>query len=153
MGEKMDIGEICNRSVVFTTEDMSVKEAAELMRDEHVGSLIVVRETDIGRVVVGIVTDRDIAIVAVARDFDPQTLRVIDIMTADPVTARTSDSVNEVLGVMRQRGIRRVPVIAEKDVLVGIVTLDDLLEVVAEEMQHFVQAITNAQKREERIRG
>ncbi|HJV76447.1 MAG TPA: CBS domain-containing protein [Noviherbaspirillum sp.] len=153
MGEKMDIGEICNRSVVFATEDMSVKEAAELMRDEHVGSLVVVRESDIGRVVVGIVTDRDIAIVAVARDFDPQTLRVADIMTADPVTARTSDSVNEILGVMRQRGIRRVPVIAEKDVLVGIVTLDDLLEVVAEEMQHFVQAITNAQKREERVRG
>lgn len=153
MGEKMDIGEICNRSVVFATEDMSVKEAAELMRDEHVGSLVVVREADIGRVVVGIVTDRDIAIVAVARDFDPQTLRVADIMTADPVTARTSDSVNEILGVMRQRGIRRVPVIAEKAVLVGIVTLDDLLEVVAEEMQHFVQAITNAQKREERIRG
>ncbi|HJV51121.1 MULTISPECIES: CBS domain-containing protein [Oxalobacteraceae] len=153
MGEKMDIGEVCNRSVVFVTEEMSVKTGAQLMRDEHVGSLVVVREAPIGRVVTGIVTDRDIAVIAVARDFDPQSLRIADIMTADPVTARPSDSISDVLGIMRQRGIRRVPVTDEQSVLIGIVTLDDLLEVVAEEMQAFVQAITNAHKREVRVRG
>ncbi len=153
MGEKMDIGEICNRIVIFATEEMSVKEAAQLMRDQHVGSLVVVREAPVGRIVTGIVTDRDIAVMAVARDFDPQSLRVTDIMTADPVTAKPADSVNDALTVMRQRGIRRLPVATDDGVLVGIVTLDDLLEIVAEEMHSFVQAITNAHKREMRVRG
>lgn len=153
MGEKMNVGDICNRMVIFATEDMSVKEAAQLMRDEHVGSLVVVREADLGRIVVGMLTDRDIAVVAVARDFDPQTLRVVDIMSGEPVTARESDSIKDVLGAMRRRGIRRVPVISGKGVLLGIVTLDDLLEVFAEEMQDFVQAVMSAQKREARVRG
>lgn len=153
MTEKLDIGEICNRVVVIATEDMSVKQAAELMRDEHVGSLVVVREADLGRIVVGMVTDRDIAIVAVARDFDPQTLRVADIMSGVPVTARPSDSINEVLSLMRQHGVRRVPVTSEKGVLIGIVTLDDLLEIFAEEMQVFVQAIATERGHETRARG
>lgn len=152
MKEKMDVGGICNRAVVFATEDMSVKQAAELMRDRHVGSLVVVREANAGRIVVGMVTDRDIAIVAVARDFDPQTLRVADIMSADPATAHPEDSINEVLSLMRARGIRRVPVATDDGVLIGIVTLDDLLEFLAEEMQDFVQAITSSQKREARVR-
>lgn len=153
MHEKMDIGEICNREVVFATEDMSVKEAAELMRDNHVGSLVVIREADLGRIVIGMMTDRDIAIVAVARDFDPQSLRVGDIMSSDVVTVRPDASVNDVLHTMRQRGVRRVPVTTHDDVLIGIVTLDDLLEILAEEMQGFVQAITSAQQRERQVRG
>lgn len=153
MHEKMNIGEICNREVVFATEDMSVKEAAELMRDQHVGSLVVIRQADLGRVVVGMVTDRDIAIVAVARDFDPQSLRVGDIMSSEVVTARPDASLNDVLHLMRQSGVRRVPVTTDDAVLIGIVTLDDLLEILAEEMQGFVQAITSAQRREERVRG
>ena len=152
MKEKMDVGDICNRTVVFATEDMSVKEAAELMRNQHVGSLVVVKEANAGRIVVGMVTDRDIAIVAVARDFDPQTLRVADIMSVDPATVRPGHSVNDVLRLMRERGIRRVPVTTDSGVLIGIVTLDDLLEILAEEMQDFVQAITSGQKREARVR-
>ena len=115
--------------------------------------LVVVREAQIGRIVIGMLTDRDIAIVAMARDFDPQSLQVIDVMSSPPVTVCTSESVNDVLGVMRQHGIRRIPVTTNEGVLIGIVTLDDLLEIVAEDMQGFVQAITNAQKREARVRG
>jgi CBS domain-containing protein len=152
MGEKMQIGEICQRNVAVAAEDMSVKEAAELMRDRHVGSLVVVNETGAGRRVTGIVTDRDIAIVAVARDFDPQSLRVGDIMSPDPVTATSSQSVHDVLALMRERGIRRIPIITDDGALAGIVTLDDLLEVVADEMLGFAQAITSARKREARIR-
>ena len=152
MGEKMNAGEICNRVVVFATEEMSLKEAAALMRNEHVGSLVVVREADIGRIVIGMLTDRDIAVIAMAREFDPQTLRVADIMSSDLVSAREDESVNDVLALMRTHGVRRVPVTTDKGVLIGIVTLDDLLEVVAEEMRGFVQAIESAQKHEKRVR-
>lgn len=153
MKEKMNIGDICNRTVVFTDEEMSLKDAARLMRDKHVGSLVVIRDAALGRIVVGMLTDRDITVMGVARDFDPQTLRVADIMSAQPFTARADDSVNDVLGEMRSRGIRRVPVTTENGVLVGIVTLDDLLDIVAEEMREVVQAIESAQKREIRTRG
>lgn len=152
MHEKMNIGEICNRSVVFATEEMSLKEAAALMRNEHVGSLVIVREAELGRIVTGMLTDRDIAVVAMAREFDPQTLKVADIMSADPVTAREEDSVNDVLAAMRDHGIRRVPVTTDQGALIGIVTLDDLLEVVAEELRGFVQAIASAQRHEKRMR-
>lgn len=152
MGEKMNAGEICNRVVVFATEDMSLKEAAALMRSAHVGSLVVVREAEIGRIVIGMLTDRDIAIVAMAREFDPQTLRVADIMSAELVTAKEDDSLNDVLATMRAHGVRRVPVTTDQGVLVGIITLDDLLEIVAEEMRGVVLALESAQKHEKRLR-
>ena len=153
MKKHSKVGDICNREVVFAHEDMSLKEAAKLMRGEHVGSLVVVREATHGKIVVGMVTDRDITVMGVARDFDPQSLRVADIMSSDPVTVRPDDSVNEVLGEMRSRGTRRIPVTTDDGVLVGIVALDDSLDVMADEMRAFVQAIESAQKREVRTRG
>ena len=152
MGEKLNVGDVCNRIVVFATEEMSLKEAAGLMRDNHVGSLVVVREADAGKIVLGMLTDRDIAIVAVARDFDPQTLRVADVMTTELVTVRPDDSMYDALNLMSRHGIRRIPVTTDDGVLLGIVTFDDLVEIFAEEMQTFAQAITRERKREERIR-
>lgn len=152
MSERTTVGEICNREVICATEDMALKDAARLMRDKHVGSLVVTRQVSSGRAVVGMLTDRDITVMAVARDFDPQTLRVSDIMSGDPITACQDDSVNAVLARMRASGVRRVPVTTDDGLLVGIVTLDDLLEVIADEMKDFAQAIQSAQKREARVR-
>lgn len=152
MKEKMNVGEICNRTVVFSYTHMSVSEAARLMREQHVGSLVVIEETDKGRVVVGMLTDRDIAVAVVARDFDAQTLRVADVMSSNPVTARAEDSVNDVLSQMRRHGVRRIPLTTEHGILIGIVTLDDLLEIAAEELRGFVQAIESAHKREVNVR-
>ena len=97
-------------------------------------------------------TDRDIAIVAVARDFDPQTLRVADVMSENPVTVRPEDSIYDVLATMQQKGVRRVPVTSNEGVLAGIVSMDDLLEILAEEMQMLVQAITSERTHEEKIK-
>jgi CBS domain-containing protein len=153
MNEKMNVGEICNRTVIFAYRNMSVSEAARLMREQHVGSLVVIEETDKGRVVVGMLTDRDIVIAVVARDFAAQTLRVADVMSNDLVTARTEDSLHDVLSQMRRHGVRRVPVTTAEGELIGIVTLDDLLDVVAEELRGFVQAIESERKRETRVAG
>jgi CBS domain-containing protein len=152
MFEKLNVGDICNRAVVIATEDMSLKEAAGLMRDQQVGSLVVVRPAELGNLVTGMLTDRDIAIVAVARDFDPQTLRVSDVMASDIVTVRPNASIHEALSLMRQHGMRRLPVTTAAGALVGLVTLDDLLEVFAEELQGFVQAIAVEQRHEVRMR-
>jgi len=132
---------------------MGVAEAARLMREQHVGSLVVIEETDNGRVVIGMLTDRDIAIAVVALDFNAQTLRVADVMSSSLVTVRAEDSVHDVLSLMRRHGVRRIPVTMEQDVLIGIVTLDDLLEIAAEELRGFVQAIESERKREAHVRG
>lgn len=152
MKQPLNVGEICSRTVAYVTEDMSLKQAANLMRTEHVGSLVVVREVQAGRVVSGMLTDRDIAVVAVARDFDAQTLRVADVMSADVVTVDPVDSIYEALATMRRKGVRRVPVVTNDGVLEGIVSMDDILEVVADELQMIVQAMARERSKEEKVR-
>lgn len=153
MGEKLNIGEICTRTTVFAYKSMSVSEAARLMLEQHVGSLVVVDETDQGRVIAGMLTDRDIAVAVVARDFDAKTVRVADVMSTNLVSCRTEDSMADVLKLMRRQGVRRIPVTDEQSVLVGIVTLDDLMEIIAEDLQIMVQIVESERKREAHVRG
>jgi CBS domain-containing protein len=144
----MKIGEICTRIVTFATKDMALADAAKLMREHHVGSLIVVEEQQRGRVPVGMLTDRDIVVEVLAPGLDYKNLSVGEIMSSQLITARESDDMLGVLRVMRQRGIRRMPVITEAGTLAGIVTLDDLLEILAEQMDDLVDAIAGEQAKE-----
>jgi len=148
----MMIGEMCNRVVVFAHEKMSLSGAAKLMREHHVGSLVVVKEGDPDRVPTGIITDRDIVIEVVAEGMDHKALTVGEIMGGDLVTAREQDNMLDILQVMRRRGIRRLPVVTASGSLAGIVTIDDLLEIVAEELDDVVKAIASGRQRETRAR-
>ncbi|WP_194721460.1 CBS domain-containing protein [Noviherbaspirillum malthae] len=152
MQSKMTIGDLSRRNVVCIGEDLSLKEAANLMRSKHVGSVVVIRHAELGPIVTGILTDRDIAIVGVARDFDPQTLRVADVMTPEPVTAHPEDSILSVLQLMKSHGVRRVPLTTLDGMLVGIVTFDDVLQAIAEDMQMLAQAIAGERKQESRLK-
>ena len=148
----MKIGEICTRIVTFATKDMPLVDAAKLMREHHVGSLIVVEEQQRGRVPVGMLTDRDIVVEVLAPGLDYRNLSVGEIMSSQLITARESDDMLGVLRVMRQKGIRRMPVLTESGTLAGIVTLDDLLEILAEEMDDLVDAIAGEQAKEAKSR-
>lgn len=149
----MSVGEICNRTTVFAYKSMSVSEAARLMLEQHVGSLVVIEETGQGRAIVGMLTDRDIVVAVVARDFNAQTVRVADIMSSNPIICRTGDSMTDALSQMRHHGVRRIPVADAQDILVGIVTLDDLLKIVAEQLQTVVHVVDTERKREAHGRG
>lgn len=148
MGERLTAGDICTRNVAFAYRSTPVDDAARLMREHHVGSVVVVDETDQGRVVAGMLTDRDIVTSIVAKDVDPGGVRVGDAMTTELLTAREGDSITELLGAMRRKGVRRVPVVDPGGVLVGLVALDDVLEVVAQELSMVVQAISTGRQRE-----
>jgi CBS domain-containing protein len=136
----MRTGEVCSRSVVAATRDMPLAEASRLMRENHVGSLVVTGEGE-KRVPVGIVTDRDIVVEVVAAGLDHQTLTVGEIMGSSVATAREDDDTLETLDLMRLRGVRRVPVVDAAGELVGIVSIDDLLESVANELSNIVLAL------------
>lgn len=148
----MTIGEICSRVVVLARKDMPLGAAAKLMREHHVGSLVVVEEHDRSRVPVGIITDRDIVVEVIAADLDHRALTVGEIMGSELITAREQDNMLDTLQVMRRRGVRRMPVVDSAGVLVGVVTIDDLLEIVAEELDDVVKAISSEQSREARTR-
>jgi len=152
MNRSMTAGDACNRQVVAASRDMPLGEAARVMRECHVGSLVVVEETGAGRVVVGMLTDRDIVTAVVAKDVNAAALRVDDVMTRDVVTARESDSVLDVLAAMRRRAVRRVPVVGAKDELVGVVAADDVLGFIADELRMLVQALVAQPGREQQAR-
>jgi CBS domain-containing protein len=148
----MDVREVCKSVVVFAYKGMALNEAARLMREHHVGSLVVVEERDAGKSPIGMLTDRDIAIAVVARDLDPRTLAVSEVMTTEVVSVRDDDSVLDALALMRRRGVRRVPVVTRAGLLVGIVTLDDLLRIVVAQLDDLVGAISGELAAETRER-
>ena len=150
MYDPLNAGAICTRMVTIAYPGMALNEAARLMREHHVGCLVVVveQQSPEDRVVVGMLTDRDIVNAVVATDRDPHGLRVGDVMNKDVVTAREQDSVLDVLTAMRRKRVRRIPVTGPRGTLIGIVALDDVLEIVAEEMQALASAVGAAQKRE-----
>lgn len=152
MGERLTTGEICTRSVTIAFRTTSVDGAARLMRDNHVGCLVVVDEVDGRRIVVGVLTDRDIVTAVVAPGIDAATLTVDDVMTTDLVTAREDDSLIDLMRNMRRKGVRRVPVVGGQDELIGVVTLDDVLGVLSEELSLLVGTVDSEGKRERKMR-
>jgi CBS domain-containing protein len=152
MAKNLTAGEICTRIVTIAYRGMVLSEAARLMSERHVGCLVVVEQDDPGRVVIGVLTDRDIVVSVVARDLDARLMSVGEVMTTDVVTAREDDSILDLLGLMRRKGIRRVPVTGPQGVLIGLVAMDDLLEVLAEEMQAMAGAISSGRQHESAAR-
>src|SRR5262249_61033265 len=104
----MQVGTICQRLVFTIRRFDEVTRAAQLMREKHVGYLVVVELDPLARPV-GVLTDRDIVIGVVARGVDPKAVCVGDIMTVDTITAREADSGEAALGKMRGFGGRPLP--------------------------------------------
>lgn len=130
----MNIGEICSREVYIVRKTEPLLEAARQMLKRHVGAVVVVEsQEDLVRPI-GIVTDRDIVSGLVARRGDIESLNVADVMTSDLLVLPETRSFPEAIERMRARGIRRAPVVSNAGDLVGIVTFDDLLPVVADEL-------------------
>ncbi len=144
----MAVGEICNREVVIAQKALSVVDAAQLMRKHHVGDLVVVEERNGRRHPVGIVTDRDIVVEVVAAEVNPDALKVGDIMGPEVATVRESEGLFEALRYMRGKGVRRMPVVDRDGGLVGILTLDDLLSLLAEEMTELAKLVSHERQRE-----
>jgi|SRR5580765_2764139 len=149
----MNLGELCNRNPIFAYRDTSLGEAARLMREHHVGSLVIVIERLGERFPVGILTDRDIVVSTVAKDLDPRGLICGDVMSADLIALREDASVADALALMRERGVRRMPVVNDRGSIAGIITLDDLLSLVGAELNEFARVIEWQRRREAALRG
>lgn len=135
----MSIGQFCNRDTAIVRREDSIVDVARIMRQWHVGCLVVVENDERGVKPVGIVTDRDLVIDVVAARLNPDTVTVGDIIRRELLTAREQDGLWETLRRMQARGVRRIPVVDTDGYLVGIITQDDVLEILVGELADLVK--------------
>jgi CBS domain-containing protein len=148
----MKVGEYCKRAVVALNSKADAAEAARLMRAEHVGFLVVYRDGDELQQPVGVLTDRDLVLAVMARDVDAHAVTAEDVMTRQPLIANESDELSDVLQAMRLAGIRRVPVVDARGALVGIIAIDDAIDVITGLMCDIAGSIKSEQRQEWRAR-
>ncbi|MFB6089676.1 MAG: CBS domain-containing protein [Halobellus sp.] len=133
----MTVSDVMRHEVVTAPPDATADELATMMRDEDVGSVVVVRDD----VPVGIVTDRDVAVRIAADGLDPAAMTAERMMTADPVTIEADSGLFNLFGALCEEGVRRMPVVEEDGSLAGIVTLDDLTVLLAGELDNLAGVI------------
>jgi CBS domain-containing protein len=146
----MPIGDICVSNVVTCGRDTKIDEVARLMREHHVGDVIVTEQAQGKQVPVGIITDRDIVASVIALKLDPAVFSAGDLVSRPIVKVKEDTGVFEVIQQMRKHGVRRMPVVSHEGKLVGIVTVDDLVELLADEMSELAQLIVKEQTEEVR---
>ena len=137
----MTIDQICSQQVVTVSRESKITQAARLMRQHHVGDVVVLDERGSKRVPCGILTDRDITIAVVAEGINPDGLTVGEVMQSDVMTGNSQASVAEIVELMKKHGVRRIPIVDEQGALAGIVTADDLVECFARELQAAVSML------------
>ena len=149
----MTLGDICTRNVVIAPKTEMIVDAAKRMRTSHVGNLVVCETRNGRHIPIGIVTDRDIVVSVVAGDPEHiNCLLVNDVMTDDLVTAHEHDSIEAALSKMEEHGVRRLPITDTDGALVGILTLDDVLQYLTAQQSELVALIAREQRRERQYR-
>jgi CBS domain-containing protein len=148
----MILKEFCTVDVVCCSGSTRVVEAARLMREKHVGDLIVVSDTGDGRFPMGIVTDRDIAVEVLGNGLDPSMTLLSSMVRTPLVIAQESEDSSQAIERMRTHGVRRLPIVDGQGFVVGIVTLDDLLRLLVADADALLQIMEKGQARERRTR-
>lgn len=143
----MNVGAMCKKTVVIIRGFDDLTAAAGLMRERHVGSLIVVEPGFEPETLkpIGILTDRDIVVAVLARGADIAGLRVDDVMSSQVSVVQEDAPMEEALREMRRLGVRRLPVVGSHGQLVGVVSLDDILDVLAAQLQDVAGSIRSEQ--------
>lgn len=148
----MAIKNCCNTDVVICDVDATVPEVAKLMRSHHVGDVVVIEERNGRRMPLGIVTDRDLVLEAVAVGLDVTVFTAGDLMTSPLVTIGADEGVFETLHKMSQHRVRRIGVVDGDGALYGVVSSDDLIGLLSKELAALTEAIVEQPAKESRLR-
>jgi CBS domain-containing protein len=148
----MTIGTICTHRVITVDRGIDIAAAAAVMRENHIGYLIVTDAQSGGSAPVGVITDRDIVVKVMAKDVDAHTLTVADVMTPDPLLAAEDDGISETLHRMRRLGVRRVPVVGPRGHVTGVLSIDDVVDHLVSQLSDVAGSIRNELKLEDTLR-
>jgi CBS domain-containing protein len=148
----MDLTSLCKREVVGIDATASLRDAAALMCNEHVGSLVVVTGDEPPQVV-GIVTDRDLALEVLGRDEPRADVRVGHLASTPPLAVPGRATLREAITSMEQGGVRRLLVVDEDGGVIGLLSSDDLLEALSEEFEGLARALRKGIQREKAERS
>lgn len=144
----MQAGEICRRDVVTTLAETPVVEVSRLMRKLHVGSVVLIEEHDAIKKPVGIITDRDLVLEVLTLEVNPQKLLAADLVRGDLIFCSYRDDIWQCMRVMQSHGIRRLPIVDHRLSLIGIITLDDIIDVLVTQLGELSRTISSEQNRE-----
>ena len=147
----MIVSEVCRRHPVTIRADEELDGAAKTMRERHIGYLIVVEPypPHAAPRPIGVLTDRDIVVGVLAKGADPRQVKVGDVMTRDPVVVAEDAPLNSALAEMRRIGVRRIPVVDAVGQLVGVLSLDEVLDALAQELLGVIGSIRTEVRTEE----
>jgi CBS domain-containing protein len=144
----MKVDTVLTPAVVRIERSASLAEAASLMRDRHVGALLVTDDAPHAQRFVGIVTDRDIVLKGVAENLAPRTANVSQVMTAGAAGVPLGTPLAEALSMMRSRGVRRLVVTHGDGRVAGIVSLDDIVDALGHEFAGLAGILRSELERE-----
>lgn len=149
----MIVGDICGREPVVIGPNADLVEAARAMRAQHVGFLVVTHDGRTLGAPIGVLTDRDVVVEVVSRDVEPTSVTVADAMARDPLVIGVSARPEDALRQMRAFGVRRAPVVGESGGLVGVLSLDDLLDWLAAALSDAAGLVRHEQRIERQVRA
>ena len=144
-------GEYCNRDVIIIGRSDSILKAAKLMREHHVGDVLVVESVKGERTPIGILTDRDIVVDVLAKYDHAHDIAIQDVFNNRLITIHEKDDLMVAIKQMRLNGVRRIPVINDTGGLVGILSVEDVLDVITEQLMDIGQTLTNEKNNEEKL--
>lgn len=143
----MKISEVCSRDLVSVPAGAPLSEVARLMRERNVGAVVVTKAPADQPVVVGIITDRDIVCAQLERAADLSRLEAEQVMTRNPLVLNEDDSIENAIRHLRARGVRRAPVVSAHGTLVGMISTDDLVGLLARELAQLAHLLEQHTRR------
>lgn len=149
----MRVDSVCSKNVIVVSRDEAVQTVAHLMREYHVGAVVVTEDLHGQRRPVGVVTDRDLVVEILAKDLDIASVTAGDLISEHLVSVSADTSVLEAIEIMSNRGVRRAPVVDEPGRhLVGMLAVDDVLAVLSRSVDRVASLIRYEQDREKVLR-
>ena len=135
----MPLADFCKAPVIAVSPDQKLLDAVDLMRDKKIGSVVVTEQDR----PIGILTDRDIVLRVLAKRKDTSTIKIRDVMTSNPIVVSEAIGIWELIQTIKKHGVRRFPIVAGDGKLVGMITMDDLIELMGEELSGLGRAIAS----------
>jgi CBS domain-containing protein len=148
----MSVDKICNHNVVTVPADTNIADVAARMREAHVGDVIVTEYRQGREVPIGVVTDRDLVLEVLAAKIDPDTVAAKDIMSGDLVAVRRENGLEFALAAMRKGGVRRIAIVDQDDALIGVLSVDDVIEHLSAMLGDLAEMLRTQQRREAKLR-